>query len=183
MHRVCSFMAEGFEEVEALTVVDLLRRANIDTDMVSISSDKNVSGAHGISIQADYTIEEFSLSSYDMIVLPGGMPGTLHLTENKIVQDAVLQFDQQKKLIAAICAAPSMLGNLGILRGKRAVCYPGFEECLKGAELTGNPVEADGHVITSKGIGTAISFSLVLIEMLTDKETAQKIQTAIQYEC
>lgn len=179
MSKVLVFLANGFEEIEGLTVVDLLRRADITVETVSISDSLTVTGAHNISVLADTLIEDAALSDADMVVLPGGMPGTLHLGNCKQVTDTVTQYFNQGKRVAAICAAPSVLGDLGILNGKRACCYPGFEDRLTGATPSKNEVEQDGTVTTSRGLGTAIPFALSLIAQLTDTETASKIKESI----
>lgn len=175
------FLADGFEEIEGLTVVDLLRRAEVDVKTVSITGKVKVTGSHNISVQADEVYGESDYSKADMLVLPGGMPGTKHLAEHKELGDLLKQFHSAGGNLAAICAAPSVLGMYGILEGKKATCYPGFEEKLAGAIITGGKTEVDGNVITSKGMGTAIEFSLKIIEKLKDEETAKKIAASIQY--
>lgn len=182
MSKVIVFLANGFEEIEGLTVVDLLRRADINVETVSISDSLTVTGAHNISVSADTLIKDASLSDADMVVLPGGMPGTLNLGNCKLVTDTVTEYFNQGKRVAAICAAPSILGDLGILNGKRACSYPGFEDRLAGAATSENEVEHDGTVTTSRGLGTAIPFALSLIEQLTDAETAAKIKESIIFK-
>lgn len=172
-------LAEGFEEVEALTTVDLLRRADIDVTMVSVTGSLKVTGSHNIAIMADRLIEETDLQESDIIILPGGMPGTLNLQNHEAVSKAILDFAQEQKWIAAICAAPKILGSLGILEGKHATCYPGYESELTGATLQEDSVVQDKRIITSRGLGTAIPFSLKLIEVLAGKDTAKKIAAAI----
>lgn len=182
MSKVIVFLANGFEEIEGLTVVDLLRRAGITVETVSISDSLTVTGAHNIQVLADTLIGDASLSDGDMVVLPGGMPGTLNLGNCKQVTDTVMDYFKQGKRVAAICAAPSVLGDLGILKGKIACCYPGFEDRLTEAAVTGNEVEQDGMVTTSQGLGTAIPFALSLIAQLTDQETAEKIKKSIMFK-
>lgn len=182
MNKVGIFVADGFEEIEGLTVVDLLRRAKISVDMISITNRLDVQGARQITVQADKMLEEVTLSDYNMLVLPGGMPGTQHLSENKAVLEALTKFYDEQKKIAAICAAPSILGDLGLLKGKKAVCYPGYEARLTGAEVSYEPVVVDGNIITSRGLGTAISFALTIIKDLLDEQTADQIKTSIIYE-
>ena len=131
MAKVCVFTADGFEEIEGLTVVDLLRRAGADTQMVSISDSLSVKGSHSIEIKADTFFEDVNYGEADLLVLPGGMPGTLHLGGHEGLCSLLKEFHEQGKKVAAICAAPSVLGKLGILKGKKAVCYPGFEEKLE----------------------------------------------------
>ena len=181
MSKVVVFLADGFEEIEGLTVVDLLRRADIQVVMASIMGKKNVVGAHGIHMEADALAEEVNFSDTDMIVLPGGMPGTLNLGKCTLVTDKVMEFFKGGKEVAAICAAPSIFGDLGILNGKAATSYPGFEERLTGAKVSTNQVEADGNVTTSRGLGTAIPFALKLIEKLIDSKKAEEINDSIIY--
>ena len=180
--QICVFLADGFEEIEGLTVVDLLRRAGVDVTTVSITGSYTIHGAHGIDVQADKLFEEVKYEEKDMIVLPGGMPGTRKLGEHCGVKEVLEQFYQNEKYIAAICAAPSVLGKYGMLKGRKATSYPGFEDALIGAEYVSESVVADGFVITSRGLGTAIDFSLKLIEKLIDVEKADAIKESIIYK-
>lgn len=185
MQNVLIMLANGFEEIEGLTVVDLLRRAGIETTLVSIESDKRIEGAHGIKVEADTTFEcvKKEMETADMIVLPGGMPGTKHLRAHEELCSVLTKRFASQKWIAAICAAPSLiLGDLGLLEGLDAVCYPGMEDNMKGAHVKNSPVAIDGSVITSKGVGTAISFALTIIEVLDSKEKAEEIQDSIVYK-
>lgn len=182
MSKVYLFLADGFEEIEGLTVVDLLRRAGIEISMVSITGKKMVVSSHKIKIEADELFEDADFNDAAMLVLPGGMPGTNHLADHEGLVFLLKEFNRQGKDLAAICAAPSVLGMNGILEGKRATCYPGYEDKLLGAKATGNKVEADTNIITSKGMGTSIDFALCIIEKLKDKSTAEKIAEAIQYK-
>ncbi len=181
MSRVCVFLADGFEEIEGLTVVDILRRAGVDTQMVSISSDWMVTGSHKIPVQADVCMEEADFSGTELLVLPGGMPGTLNLGACDALTGLLVQFHKEGKKVAAICAAPGVLGDLGILKGKKAVCYPGFEERLHGANVAYDKVAVDGNVTTSRGMGTAIPFALALVEQLVSKEKAEELKKGIIY--
>jgi len=183
--KVCVFFAEGFEEIEAITVVDLLRRAEVEVLTVSITDSLKVVGVHGIPVLADIIFEKVDFSQVGMLVLPGGIPGTPNLAKHFGLIDKILKYNKAKKEIAAICAAPTILGVMGLLEGKRAVCYPGKEDQLKNAIVTNNMVESDENITTSRGVGTAIPFSLRLIERLKDKKTAQAIKEAIVYgeEC
>lgn len=181
--QVCVFLADGFEEIEGLTVVDLLRRAGVDVTTVSITGERTIHGAHGIDVQADKLFNEVDYDGQDMVVLPGGMPGTLHLGEHTGVKQILEQFYQEKKYIAAICAAPSVLGKYGMLNGRKATSYPGFEEALTGATYVYDSVAVDDFVITSRGMGTAIDFSLALIEKLIDVQKAEEIGKSIIYKC
>lgn len=182
MKRVSVILADGFEEIEALTVVDLLRRAKIYVDTVSITDEYIVHGAHGINVQTEDLFDEVNFVEFDMIVLPGGMPGTTNLEENNGVRRVVKDFAEEGKMVAAICAAPTILGNLGLLKGKRITCYPTMETKIQGAVFTGSPATVDGNIITGRGAGTAIDFSLKLIEQLMGKEKAKEIADSIVYE-
>lgn len=174
------FLAEGFEEIEALTVVDLLRRVSIDIKTVSVSGEKMVSGAHGIAVNADISISDVNWSDANMLVLPGGMPGTKNLAACDVLMENVKGFAANGKYIAAICAAPALtFGAAGLLNGKKATCYPGMESHMTGAQCSLDDVVVDGNIITSRGMGTAIAFALKIVELLTDKETADKLGTAI----
>ncbi len=181
MSKVYVFLAEGFEEIEGLTVVDLLRRANIETEMVSVMEGKQIRGSHGIKVTADSMFADVDFSDADLLVLPGGMPGTLNLGNHEGLCELLKKHYAEEKMVAAICAAPSVFGELGFLDGRVATCYPGFEGKLNGAIVCATKVAVDGNVVTSKGMGTAIDFSLKLIELLVDKETADKIGEAIIY--
>lgn len=181
MSRVCVFLADGFEEIEGLTVVDLLRRAGVDTQMVSITEERMVTGSHQIPVQADVCFKEADFSGTELLVLPGGMPGTKNLGAYSPLTDLLVQFYKEGKQVAAICAAPSVLGDLGILKGKKAACYPGFEERLAGAEVVFDKVAVDGNVTTSRGMGTAIPFALSLVEQLVSKEKAAELKKGIVY--
>ena len=181
MKKVSVILADGFEEIEALTVVDLLRRAQIYVDTVSISDDYMVSGSHGISVQTEDLFEEVDFADFDMIVLPGGMPGTANLGNHSGVRKAVRDFAECGKYVAAICAAPTVLSNLGLLKGKRVTCYPAMEKEIQGGVLMRTPVVADGNIITGQAAGAAIDFALKLIEVLAGKEKARNIAEAIVY--
>ena len=181
MKKVRVMLADGFEEVEALTAVDLLRRAKIYVDTVSITDDFTVHGAHGINVQTEDLFDEVDFSETDMIVLPGGMPGTTNLKEHEGLKKVLLRFAEEEKYIGAICAAPTVLDEIGILQGKRATCYPGVESQIKDAILTRTPVMRDGNIITGQGVGTAIDFALKLVEVLAGEEKAKEIAEAIVY--
>ncbi len=182
MAKVCVFTADGFEEIEGLTVVDLLRRAGIQVLMVSISDGLAVKGSHNIELKADIFFDDVDYEDVDMLVLPGGMPGTLHLGEHEGLCTLLQEFYKKGKQVAAICAAPSVLGKLGILEGRKAVCYPGFEEKLTGASVEYGEVAHDGNVTTSRGLGTAIPFSLELISLLLGEEKAEEIKKSVIYK-
>lgn len=181
MSKVYVFLADGFEDIEGLTVVDLMRRAGIEAVTVSIKDSREVATSHGVHLLTDAVFKETDFSDADMLVLPGGMRGTLHLGEYRLLTDLLTRFYEKGKRVAAICAAPSVLGKLGILKGRRATCYPGFEEQLTGAEVCKDPVVVDGNVTTSRGMGTAIDFGLCLIAQLLGEEKAQEIADSILY--
>lgn len=181
MSRVYVFLADGFEEIEGLTVVDLLRRAKVETEMVSIMDTKQVKGSHGIEVSADSMFADQTYEDAELLVLPGGMPGTLNLGNHEGLCTLLKKHYEEGKKIAAICAAPSVFGQLGFLNGRVATCYPGFESKLEGAIVCAAKVAVDENVITAKGMGAAIDFSLKLIEQLVDKETAEEISEGIIY--
>ncbi len=173
------FLAEGFEETEAIAPIDLLRRAGVTVTTVGVTGD-TVKGSHGIPVIPDITAEEFKTRrDIDMIVLPGGMPGTINEEKSEAVQEAIAYCAKNDRWIGAICAAPSILGHLGILRGKTAVCYPGFEKELEGAQIGTGGVVVDGRIITSRGAGTAVEFGLTLVRMMCGEEAADQIRASI----
>lgn len=182
MSKVLIFMAEGHEEIEALTVVDLLRRAGIEIEMVSITGNKRVPGSHGIMTVCDKLIEQVNFDSADMLVLPGGMPGTLNLELCEPLMDQIHGFNASKKGLAAICAAPTVFGKAGLLEGKKATCYPGMEGDLLGANVSTDSVCHDGHIITSRGLGTAIPFALEIIKTFQGEDAAEKIAKSVVYK-
>lgn len=181
MSKTGIFMANGCEEIEGLTVVDILRRAGLDIEMISINESTCVTGSHGIAFSADTVFENVNFDEFDAVVLPGGMPGTLNLGNHAGVVSTIKKFAQEKKLVAAICAAPSVLGAAGILNGKHAVCYPSFEKKLTGAIVSEDPVMTDGNIITSRGMGTAIDFALAIVKYFKDEDTAADLKQAIIY--
>ena len=175
------FLAEGFEEIEALTVVDLGRRAGLDVQTVSITRDKTVTGARGIPVVADTVIKKADWDGADMLVLPGGMPGTRNLEACEELMAHVDEMSRSGRNVSAICAAPTILGHRGILNGRRACCYPGLEGQLTGAEVCADTVSEDGNIITSRGVGTAIDFALAIITKLVSKEKADEIAKSVVY--
>lgn len=182
MSEVCVFFGTGFEEIEALTVVDLLRRASIDVSMVSITGEKRVESSHKVWVEMDMLLEEVDFSGVKMIVLPGGMPGTKNLEACKILMEQVDKFYEEGKYLSAICAAPSILGHRGMLKGRNACSYPDFESHLEGAQVTRNPVEISEHIITSRGMGTAIEFGLAIVAGMKGEETAKELADKIIYK-
>ncbi len=180
MKRVIVYLANGFEEVEALTVVDYLRRVDIHVDMVSIHEEKMVEGSHNITVTADKVLSEIKdVTEYDGIVFPGGMPGATNLRDNSRVIEHVQLMNQKKKVIGAICAAPIVLGQANIIENRKITSYPGFQEALKGSDYQEKVVCVDEHIVTSRGPATAVVFALKLIEVLIGKEESQKLADSI----
>lgn len=174
------FFADGFEEVEAIATLDVVRRAGIKIESVGIGS-KNITGSHGITVICDKTTDEISVSdSLDGIILPGGMPGTTNLLENDIVNSFIEYCNENNLFICAICAAPMILGRKGLLSGKKAVCFPGFEDELSGAFISAEYVCVDGKIITAKGMGSAVKFGLSIVAEVLDKQTAYKLESTLQ---
>lgn len=181
MKKAYLFFATGFEEVEALTVVDILRRGGVDCKTVSIMGDYDVTSSHAITIRADLVFDEKELDDADMLIMPGGIPGTPNLKAHVGLEKLIRKYAEDGKYLAAVCAAPTIYGEMGLLEGKKATCYPGMESGLVGAEASSESVVCDGQYITSRGMGTCIDFGLTLLEKLTDKETAQDIGKKIVY--
>lgn len=182
MAKVYAMIADGTEEVECLAVVDLLRRSKIDTVLVAAKEDREVVTSHGIRIQADAAVGEVDFSDADVIFLPGGMLGSVHLSQCEPLIQALKAQNQAGKRIAAICAAPAVvLGHHGLLRGKRATCFPGFEEELNGAIVVDQGVVTDGNITTAKGLGVALDLGLELVKLLIDEKTADDLKKTIQY--
>ena len=176
------FLADGFEETEALTTVDILRRGKLDVQTVAVGTNgKQVTSSHKITVTADINEAEIVFENLRGIVLPGGMPGTKYLGEYEPLCRLLEEKNSQGVYLAAICAAPSVLGNLGLLKGKKAICYPGFEDRLTGAEVTFEKVVTDGNITTSMGMGTAIVFALRLVELLCGIDKAMEIKKSIRY--
>ena len=180
---VYMFLAEGFEEVEALCPLDLLRRAGVKISTVGVGS-KVVRGSHGIEVVADITTYEaekmLEKNPADMVILPGGMPGTLNLQADETVNRFIAYANENGKYLAAICAAPMILGELMLLEGKEAICYPGFEDKLHGAKISEKSVAVDGRFITGKGMGVALDFGLALVSILVSGEKADELRAAVQ---
>ncbi len=175
------FLAKGFEELEALAPVDVLRRAGITVKTVGVTG-KRVSGSHGISVNCDITVSEAVFEDIDGIILPGGMPGTTNLEANETVNKFIDFAAENGKIIGAICAAPMILGHKGLLYGKNAVCYTGFEKELTGAHVLDRPAARDGNIITGWGAGGAMDFALLYLEAITDnEELAKKTARSMRY--
>ena len=182
MSKVAVFFGTGFEEIEALTVVDILRRADIETDMVSVMGEKSVTGSHKIAVEMDKLLEEVNFDQVDVIVLPGGLAGTKNLEACEPLMEQVDRFVSAGKTVAAICAAPRVFAGLGLLNGKKATCYPSVMEELTGAVKSEDAVVVDGNITTSRGLGTAIDFSLELIAQLISREKADEIAESVVYK-
>ncbi len=174
------FLADGFEETEAIAPIDILRRAELDVVTVGINDDC-VKSSHGIAMLCDITDMQVELDErLQMIVLPGGMPGTLNLEKNAVVQSAVDYCVKNGVPVGAICAAPSILGKKGVLSGKEAICFPGYEKYLTGAKISDKKVVTDGIFTTAAGAGAAIEFGLELVRVLKGKDASEHIRAAIQ---
>ncbi len=182
MAKVYVFLANGFEDVEALIPVDVLRRGGVDVVTVSVvENSKVVETAHRVRIEADELFDDCDFVDADLLMLPGGMPGASNLNEHEGVRNALLKQHADGKKVAAICAAPLVLGGLGILRGKRATCYPGFEQTLEGATYTAELCTVDGNVTTGEGPAAAFPFAYSLLSQLKDKETAEQIAVGMRF--
>lgn len=182
MDKVIVFLAEGFEEVEALTVVDYLRRVDMAVDTVSITNERQVQGAHNIVVIADKTIDELEdLANYTTVVIPGGMPGASNLRDNEVVINIVREIYEKQKLVAAICAGPIVLHRAGILHDKLVTSFPGFEEELSGTVYTGKDVERDGNVITARGPYFAVDFALEIVDYLLGEKKVDELKDSILY--
>ena len=171
-------LADGFEEIEALTPVDMLRRAGLEVVTVGINS-KIAVGSHGITVVCDKSHDEINISVVSTVIFPGGMPGSLNLDASPFTDEIIKSVTARGGRLAAICAAPLLLGRRGLLEGRRATCYPGFESELKGAKVTGELVVTDGNITTAKGMGAALEFSKELISLLVGKEKAEELSSAI----
>jgi len=172
------FLANGMEEIEALCPLDIMRRAGLEVTTVGIGG-REITGAHGITVKADIADLELNDASAQLIFLPGGMPGTLNLAASDTVKNAIDTALKNDSYIAAICAAPSILGDMGILRGKEAICYPGFEDRLTGAKISDKRVVLDGKIITAAGMGVALDMGLLIVEILCGKEAAAELRRAV----
>ena len=180
MVNTAVLFATGFEEVEGLTVVDLLRRANINTIMVGVE-EKKVTGAHDVNITTDKTLDEINIDQLDALILPGGAPGFQNLRKNKRVLSMIKDAYEKKKIVAAICASPSVLATACVLKNKKATIYPGMEEEIKKGEgiIYDDLVVVDNNIVTSKGPATTMLFALKLIELLKDKETSEDVKNKV----
>ena len=181
MSRIGVFFADGYEEIEALTVVDLARRAGIEVRMISVEDKEASEGSHGITVRMDEKLSETDFSGLDMLVLPGGKKGTQGLEACGALMEQLDAFYGAGKPVAAICAAPSIFGHRGYLKGRRATSYPSFEEHLDGAQVTGAAAETDGNVITGRGMGCSIPFALAVVEYLAGKAEADRVAESVVY--
>ncbi|NLY81665.1 MAG: DJ-1/PfpI family protein [Clostridiales bacterium] len=172
-------LAEGFEEIEAITIADILLRGDVDARLISITQDKTVTGAHGIKVIADQLITESDYIGCEAIVLPGGMPGTLNLADSELLISYIQEFNESGRLLAAICAAPMVFAEAGILKGKRATIFPGMEAHLIDSDYVDEKVVIDGNIITSKGPGTAMSFALEILRVLKGTETYEAVKNSL----
>ena len=181
MKTVLLFLADGFEEIEALATVDVLRRAGVQVTTVSINPAGLVTGAHGISVMADVLFEQVRYADADMLVLPGGMPGAANLDAHEGLRRLITAHAEAGKWLAAICAAPMVYGHMGLLDGRKATCYPGFEGELDGAAYTAAPVEKDGNIITGKGPAVVLPFAYALAEVLVGEEIVAQVKAGMLY--
>ncbi|WP_303012122.1 DJ-1 family glyoxalase III [uncultured Bacteroides sp.] len=179
MGTVYAFFADGFEEIEALTAVDTLRRAGLNVKIVSVTPDEIVVGAHDVSVLCDVNFNNCDFFDAGLLLLPGGMPGAATLDKHEGLRRLILDFVAKGKPVAAICAAPMVLGKLGLLKGKKATCYPGFEQYLEGAECVDAPAVRDGNIITGMGPGAALEFALAVVELMAGKEKADELAEAM----
>lgn len=184
MSKVSIFMANGMEEVECLAVADMLKRGGVEVETVSINEDCAVTSSHNVTILADKTWAEADCADSNLLFLPGGMPGTTNLGTHEGLCALIKEFDAAGKRVAAICAAPSVLGQLGLLQGRQATCYPGFEDQLIGAIYTRQGVITDGHITTARGVGFAIDMGLELVRLLQGEDVFAQVKDSIQHpEC
>jgi 4-methyl-5(b-hydroxyethyl)-thiazole monophosphate biosynthesis len=181
MKRVVVPLAEGFEELEAVTIIDILRRAGVDVVVASVAGSP-VTGSHGIRLAADTPLAALAEQDFDMIALPGGMPGADHLKKDPLVAALVRRLHDAGRPVAAICAAPMVLAAAGVLDGRRATSYPGFLKDADKATVVGDAVVVDGGVITSRGPGTALDFALALVEALLGPAARQDIEGRLERE-
>lgn len=176
MKAICIFLAEGFEEMEAMFPLDIMRRGGLNVKTVSVTGDRTVVSSHRVPVVADELIENLSEEDIEMIVLPGGMPGATNLDAHAGLDKLIRSFAAEGKPMAAICAAPLVYGKRGLLKGKKATCYPGFDQYLEGAEYTGNMVEIADNFILGKGPGAAPAFGFAILEKLAGAEKVEEVK-------
>ena len=182
MKTIFVFLADGFEEIEALAPVDILRRAGLYVKTVSVMDEQVVAGAHGVPVLADVMFDEVNAEDAEMILLPGGLPGATNLDAHQGLSQMILDFAKEEKPLAAICAAPLVFGNRGLLEGKKATCYPGFETYLKGAQYTAALVEKDGNFITGKGPGAAMEFAFAIVEKYCGMDKVNELKQGMMIQ-
>ena len=173
------FLADGFEIIEALSPVDMMRRAGIEVKTVGVTG-AVVESSCNVKVTADLLPEDVDIDSAQAVVIPGGMPGVTNLEKSDFVKNSVLKAAENNKLVCAICAGPSLLGKLGLLNGKKAIAYPGFEQYLEGAEISSDYVVKDGNFITARGAGVSVDFGLEIVAALKGREASDKVRTSIQ---
>lgn len=181
MAKVYEFLADGFEDIEALGAVDVLRRGGVDVKTVSVTGNEYVTSSHGITVRADMLFGDADLGDADLLMLPGGMPGAASLGAHEGLKATLTAQNARGGMIAAICAAPMVLGGLGLLRGRKVTCYPGFETYLDGAEYTAEPFTTDGNITTGKGPAATLPYSYELLARLTDTDTAREVAKGMMY--
>lgn len=182
MKTIYVFLADGFEEIEALTPIDVLRRAGLHVVTISVMNDQMVKGAHGVPVMADCMFEEIDNHAADMLLLPGGMPGAENLDTHEGLGKLIQEYADQGKWLAAICAAPLVYGKRGLLKDKKATCYPGFQDYLLGAEYTAGLVEKDGQFITAKGPGAAMDFAFAIVDLMCGPEMVSQLKQGMMIE-
>ncbi|MBM6863881.1 DJ-1/PfpI family protein [Bacteroides caecigallinarum] len=181
MNKICLFLAEGFEESEALLPLDILRRGGVNAITVSVTAEKTVKGSHGVPVVADAVIGEIKKEDVEMIILPGGLPGATNLDASSALDEIIMDAAAKGKLMAAICAAPMVYGKRGLLKGKKATCYPGFDKYLDGAEYTANLVEIQDNFILGKGPAAAAPFGFAILERLAGQDKAEEVKKGMLY--
>jgi len=179
MKPIYLHLAEGFEEIEAIMIIDVLRRAGLNLITVSVTQNIVVTGSHKISVKADIFFKEADYELAQMILLPGGMPGAKNLSEHEGLNKQIIKYFNEGKYLGAICAAPMVFGKLGILKGKNVVCFPGFETYLQGANIKQVPVIKDGMIVTGRGPGVALQFALEIVRLLGDEVTVSKLKESM----
>jgi protein deglycase len=182
MKPIYVHLAEGFEEIEAITIIDVLRRSGLNVITVSVTDKLIVTGSHKIPVTADILFKDADYNKAEMIILPGGMPGAKNLSEHEGLNQQILKYFNEGKYLGAICAAPMVFGKLGILKGKNAVCFPGFEIFLQGAKIHQVPVIKDVKIITGRGPGVALHFALEIVRTLKDEVTASELKESMVAE-
>jgi 4-methyl-5(b-hydroxyethyl)-thiazole monophosphate biosynthesis len=179
MKKILIHLADGFEEIEAITPIDVLRRAGCEVETVSVNGRNTVTSRRGVIVQADKQFNEVNYDNADVILLPGGQPGADNLNKHTGLKKQILQYHSEGKILAAICAAPLVLGSAGVLKNRKVTCFPGTEPMLTGAHCTGKAVEVDGNIVTGKGPGVALKFSLALVEILVGKDKSDELKAAM----